>query len=138
MLGEYPVYFAGEERGKALVTQQGMFWHIRCHCRCASQVPCAISVSWKEEQSLDLGMCVREGELWCLSARINKKNVPTGMPVFRMVVRHRQNVEDLVPISAEEPFCYISRLKSAYLVKKQSGFMVAFRDQSEISSPTGQ
>ena len=138
MLGEYPIWFAGEERGKATITQQGMFWYIRCSCRSETQVPCAISVSWTETQSLDLGQCIREGERWCLSVRLNRKNVPECKPVFRMQIRHRQDLTKMVPICAEQPFAYIARLKRAYLVQKDSSFMIAFRDQSEISSPTGQ
>ena len=138
MLGEYPIYFAGEERGRATVTQQGMFWHIRCCCHCVSEAPCAIMVCWDENQSKDLGMCSREGKLWGLTTRLNRKNVPTGQPVFRMRIQHRQDLANMVPISAEEPFRYIASLKTAYLVRRENGFMVAFRDQSEMSKPTGQ
>ena len=87
---------------------------------------------------MDLGQCIREGEVWCLSLRLNRKNTPAGRPIFRMLVRNRRDGVRMVPIRADEPFAYIARLKWAYLARKESGCMIAFRDQSETSSPTGQ
>ena len=138
MVGEYPIFFAGEEKGIAVVTRQGMFWYIRCSCQCCEELGCSVIVSWTEDQCVDLGRCFREEDRWCLSTRIRRNAVPEGKPVFRMMIKNAKSAERLVPIQPEEPFAYLSRLKNAYLVRLPEGNVIALGGQTEISSPTGQ
>ena len=43
-----------------------------------------------------------------------------------------------MPIVPEEPFAYIERLKTSFLVKKYGQMGILLEDQSVISNPTGQ
>ena len=137
MDGEYPVFFAMEEVGRANVCKEGMFWRICCRCGLSQDVPCRLQANWGEETH-DLGLFTKEGDGLGLTVRINRKSVPAGKPVFRVAVKHRENTEQFVPISSQEPFAYIARLKHAYLVNRAGQLGIAFRDHKERVSPTGQ
>lgn len=117
MVGDYSVFLAGSPVGQAIVTQEGMFWRVRCHCKASADVPFTLQAAWGEE-ILDLGLLANSGEELTVTARINKKKVPQGKPVFRILVKHRNTVEQFLPISPEEPFAYLSKLKDAYLIYK--------------------
>ncbi len=129
VLGEYPVFFAGSQVGKASVTQEGMFWRVRCQCKASADVPFAIQANWGTE-TLDLGLCAKSGEELTLTTRINRKKTPQGRPVFRMFAKHRNIADLFAPIRPEEPFAYISKLKDAYLICKgdQKGIMIHLKE----------
>lgn len=137
MVGDYPIFMAGEESGRAVVTQEGMFWRIRCRCNLSADIPCTVQARWGEK-IIDLGLCAKEGDSIGLTARLNRKTVPAGKPVFCIAVKHRQSLESFIPICPQEPFAYIAKLKYAYLVNKAGKLGIAVRDQNDNVSPTGQ
>lgn len=137
MVGEHPVFLAGERVGTAAVHQEGMFWHIRCCCDGAVEVPCVLQARWSEEV-IDLGLCGKEEGSIRLTARLNRKRTPAGMPVFCLVVKHRGAIDSFHPISPQEPFAYIAKLKYAYLVTRGGKVGVALKGQTDNINPTGQ
>lgn len=60
------------------------------------------------------------------------------MPVFCLVVKHRGAIDSFHPISPQEPFAYIAKLKYAYLVTRGGKVGVALKGQTDNINPTGQ
>ena len=62
-----------------------------------------------------------------------------GQPEFSLEPRQETDGGTFAPIVPEEPFSYIERLKTGFLVRKYGEIGVLFPDtQSDSSNPTGQ
>jgi hypothetical protein len=55
------------------------------------------------------------------------KQLGEGELRFQVAVRHQKPDKLFVPVRAEEPFAYLSRLTDAYLAKKDGRLGVCFR-----------
>ena len=137
MVGEYPIQFADTIVGTAAVTREGMFFLIRCQGSGSADVPRVVVARWGEEKR-ELGLCGKASDGWSLTARLNRKHVPPGRPVFSIAVKHVGALEKFIPIVANEPFAYISELKRAFLVMKAGQPGILLKDQMDNDSPTGQ
>ena len=131
-MGEYAVLFGSERIGTATVTKQGLFYCITCKCRISGSVPVRVRVIGERE--VDLGLCVPMGEAFGLKATIPIKSVGSGDLTFFAAAKHRA-AQELMIVSADEPFRYIARLKDAYLVKRENGVGITFRTTAESPNP---
>lgn len=116
MVGQHAILFGDGQVGVAHVTKEGLFYKISCRCDISRDVPARIEALWQDLR-IDLGLCVRMGEGMGLVARIGAKKVPSYAPVFRIIIKRRNEVGRFVPIRPEEPFHYLQRLKDAWLVR---------------------
>ena len=137
MVGNYEVFFGNQQAGKVQVTRQGLYYRFVCRWKLTGDVVCRLYVSCGGQQE-NLGVVVPEGEGFGLDTRQSVKRFRAGEPSFSLVPKNEMASGQFVPIIPEEPFAYIERLKTSFLVKKygQMGFLL--EDQREISSPTGQ
>lgn len=119
------------------VQRQGLYYRFICRCQLSGDVVCRLRVSCGGE-AVNLGVVVPTGAGFGLDTRLPVKRFREGEPVFSLVPKHEAAAGQFVPIVPEEPFAYIDRLKTGFLVKKygQAGILLA--DQRESSSPTGQ
>lgn len=125
MEGNYGVYFGKEQVGKVQVLREGLYYRFVCRCRIASGILCRLHVVCGDRDE-NLGVVIPVGSGFGLDTRLPAKRLGQGMPEFRLHPKHGIPVETFIPISPEEPFAYLSRLKESYLVRKQgcSGIMV--------------
>ena len=117
MEGMYPVYFGQAQVGKVQVTRQGLYYRFVCRCSMTGDVVCRLTVTCGDCRE-NLGVVVPEGGLFCLDTKLPVKRLGEGTPEFRLMPRHEIEVGTFVPLSPEEPFAYIQKLKNAYFERR--------------------
>ena len=137
MVGDYAVFFGNQQAGKVQVTQQGLYYRFICRCRLTGDVVCRLYVSCGGQRE-NLGVVVPEGDGFGLDIRLPVKRFREGEPSFSLIPKHEMADAQFVPITPEEPFAYIERLKTSFLVKKYGKMGILIENQSVISNPTGQ
>lgn len=137
MVGEYEVFFETRQAGKVQVTRQGLYYRFVCRCKLTGDVVCRLYVSCGGQQE-NLGVVVPTGDGFGLDTRLPVKRFREGTPAFSLRAKREAVSGQFVPIIPEEPFAYIERLKTSFLVKKYGQLGILVEDQSVISSPTGQ
>lgn len=80
-----------------------------------------------------VGVLVPEGDGLALDKRLSIKGFPKGKPEFYIAPMHEKVVGRFVPISPEEPFEYIAKLKEAFLTTRggQLGIMIPEKNGRE-------
>lgn len=137
MVGNYEVFFGNQQAGKVQVTRQGLYYRFVCRCKLTGDMVCRLYVSCGGQRE-NLGVVVPVGEGFGLDTRQSVKRFRAGEPSFSLVPKTEMASGQFVPIVSEEPFAYIERLKTSFLVKKYGQMGIILEDQREISSPTGQ
>lgn len=120
LLGDKPV-------GKAYVERKGLYYRIRCRCGLSGEVIYKVLVSCGGEQE-NLGILVPVGEEFGLDTRIPVKRLGEGSLSFRAMPRHSGLRGKFVPISPEEPFRYIARLKDAFLETRNGQIGIVIKE----------
>lgn len=110
----YDIMLGGQPVGKAQLTREGGLWCIRCKCRLSGEVPYQVRMVCGDEQRC-LGLLVPESGSFVLTARIPAKLIGDQQPCFVAEPRRPQLQGKFVPICAEEPFAYLSRLEHAFM-----------------------
>ena len=117
MEGTYPVLHGDQPVGKVQVTRRGLYYHFSCSLRLTE--PCVYRLEFSCAETVEnLGVPVPEGDCFVLSKRIPVSRLGEGKPVFRVVPKNESLQGRFVPISPEEPFAYLDRLKNAYLSRQ--------------------
>lgn len=137
MVGEYEVFFGNQQAGKVQVTRQGLYYRFVCRCKLTGDVVCRLYVSRGGQQE-NLGVVVPTGDGFGLDTRLPVKRFREGEPSFSLIPKHEMASGQFVPIVPEEPFTYIERLKTSFLVRKYGQLGIEIDGQKVISSPTGQ
>ena len=125
MEGNYEVLFGKRQCGKVQVLRQGLYYRFICRCRIHGDVLCRLRVSCGGRQE-ELGILVPTGDSFGLDKRIPAKCFGEGVPEFHLYAKVEEPEGTFVPIVPEEPFSYITKLKSAYLVRRegQAGILI--------------
>ncbi|MBQ3194188.1 MAG: hypothetical protein IJB59_11570 [Oscillospiraceae bacterium] len=125
MEGNYGVYFGRQLAGKVQVIRQGLYYRFICRCTLSGDVICRLQVTCGNSRE-NLGVVIPMDGGFGLDTRIPVKRLDTGCMEFLLVPKKEEIVTTFVPISPEEPFAYLTRIKNAYLVKRgaQLGIMV--------------
>ena len=118
MTGSFDVLLRGKAAGTAEVTEQGLYYHILCHCSLEKKEVYRLWVRCGQSQ-LRLGILVPEGDRMVLETRIPAKKLAGEGPEFYLESADTSRTENMklqyVPIYPDEPFAYLTRLKNAYL-----------------------
>lgn len=117
MEGVYSVHFANRPVGKVSVHRQGLYYRFCCRCRLAEGVVCRLRICCAGQQE-NLGVLVPIDGGFGLDTTLPAKRLGKGTPEFTLVPKHEDISGTFVPVYPEEPFAYISRLKKAYLTRK--------------------
>ena len=115
--------------GQAAVFQKGLYLYFDCRCRLSGETVCRIRVRCGEKEE-DLGIPVPEGRDFVLRKRLPAKRLGSGVPEFWVAPQKVALPENWVPVRAEEPFAYLSRLQDAYLEVRDGQMGVSFREGS--------
>ncbi len=123
----YDVFLGQQAVGKVYVDIQGLYYRFRCRCRLEGGAICALTARRGDAQ-VHLGIPVPAGDAFVLETRIPVKRFPQGTFHFSMLTRHREMEGRFVPLSPQEPFAYLSRLKDAYLESREDRIGVVIPD----------
>ncbi len=110
----YDVILGSESIGKAQVEKEGLYYRISCRCRLSGEVAYKVHALCGEKCE-DLGLLVPQNGAFTLTTRLPIKRLGEGQLQFKAVPRHPKTEGKFVPISADEPFSYLSRLENAYM-----------------------
>ncbi len=128
MEGTYKVTMNGQTVGTAAVTREGMYYHIACRCDVPNDNMFRLIMQFKDDQ-MDLGILVPQGKQFGLGIRVSGKVFGQRSPQFVIMPRRESFSSKLVRICPEEPFSYLFRLESAYLVKKTNAMYLGFQEE---------
>ena len=126
MIGTYEIKDGVSSVGKATVQQQGLYYRISCRCPLTREGMYRLIVHCNEKQE-DLGTLVPMEGVFGLEKRIPVKRLGTGVPEFLLMSKNSKPKEKYIPVYPEEPFSYMTRLKDAYLERRngQLGIVIS-------------
>ena len=121
----YSVTVGGKHTGKVIVRRQGLYYHFSCRCSLSGEIMYRLMVTCGTV-NVNLGILVPENGGFALDTKQPIKRIGEGE--LRFVLVPKQDIQPVifVPISPEEPFAYISRLKRSFLAirNEQMGLMI--------------
>ena len=112
---DYPVTLYGKDVGKVLVSRQGLYYHFFCRCSLDSGMICRLMVSCGRDRA-NLGVLVPECGDFILRTKIPVKRIGEGNLIFTLVPKQDAISGPFMRIIPDEPFAYISRLKTSFLI----------------------
>ena len=128
--GYYEVYLGNHAAGKVQILRQGLYCRVICRCRIDSdQVYRLYAVS--EDSRENLGVVVPEGDGFLLDRKIPVKRLGNGKLRFVLSCGVGGLPGKFVPISPEEPFFYIDRLKTAFLQSERGKVGIRIEENPE-------
>lgn len=113
----YDVNLGNQVVGKAEVDRQGLYYRISSRCQLTGAVIYRL-VAFQEEKEVKLGIFVPDGDAFSMVTTIPVKYIGEGELHFKIVPKHQPVQERFVPLTAEEPFTYISQLENAHLQRQ--------------------
>lgn len=121
----YGVYLGEALVGKVQVSRRGLYYHFCCRCRLSGGGIYRLQVACNGRRE-NLGILVPMGDGFGIDTKLPVKRLGEDDLLFRLVSKNAIGTGNFIPISPEEPFAYIARLKNAYLVKRngQAGIML--------------
>jgi hypothetical protein len=123
----YDVYLGQESVGKVDAQVEGLYYRFQCRCKLSGEVVYRLLVSCGDHQE-NLGALIREGDSFGLHTRLAMKRLGKGKLQFRLLPKHPDLDGLFVPLGPEEPFSYISKLRRAYLQRRNGQTGLAFKD----------
>lgn len=114
---QYAVSLKGQMIGKVCVMRKGLYYHFRCRCNLPPDNIYRLNVVCGAIRE-SLGVLVPSGDEFVLNTKLPVKQLGTGKLVFSAVPKQEHSTGIFIPIRAEEPFRYISRLKQSFLILK--------------------
>ena len=114
---EQELTFGGKSIGRVWAERQGLYYVFRCRCRLSGEAAFRLLATCGKNQE-DLGILVPIDGGFGLDTRRPVKRLGEGELSFRLVSKHDAPRTHFAPISPEEPFAYLQRLKDAYLAEK--------------------
>ena len=126
MVGVYEIKEGTNTVGKATVEQQGLYYKISCRCQLTGKGMHRLMVFCNEKQE-DLGTLVPLDGAFGLEKRIPVKRLGDGKPEFLLMSKDSVQKERFIPVYPEEPFSYMSRLKDAYLERRNGQLGIVIR-----------
>ena len=118
MEGLYEVFFGMEAVGKAEVRRNGLYLHICCRCRINNGEILRLYWVWDDRRE-SLGVLVPEKGGLVLEKKIPVKRMGQGRCRFLVSGGKMTETGNFYPITPEEPFRYIDRLKNGFLDSEQ-------------------
>lgn len=126
----YEVYFGSELAGKVQLLRQGLYYRVICRCRIlGDQVYRLYAVQGDRRENL--GVLVPESDAFFLDKKIPVKRIGDETPRFFVSSGNACPRGKFIPISPEEPFLYIDRLKNAFLQSEHGKIGIRTEEKPE-------
>lgn len=111
----YVVSLGGKQVGRAQVTRQGLYYRVVCRCSLSGEVMYRLECACGS-RSTSLGILIPCESGFGLETCFPVNRVGEGTLTFTLQPKHDPlEGRTFVPISPEEPFAYLARLKDAFL-----------------------
>lgn len=123
----YDVFLLDKPIGTAEVEKQGLYYHIRILCNPDGEGMYQVRILCGDRRE-NLGVLVPTEGRFGLETRIPVKKIGTGKPEFQVRPRHGAVNGKYIPISPEEPFRYLSRLKDSFLEIRNEGLGIVITE----------
>ena len=117
MVGVFEIKEGASLVGKAKVELQGLYYHISCRCTMKEKSMYRLIVICGERQE-DLGTLIPMDGKFGIEKRIPVKRLGEGKPEFFLMTKGSNREGKFISVYPEEPFSYMSRLKDAYLERR--------------------
>ena len=127
MVGIFEIKQGSAVIGQARVERQGLYYRIVCQCRPKETGMHRLTVCCGGKQE-DLGTLIPMDGQFGLEKRIPVKRLGEGTPEFLLMCKNAVRKVNFAPVYPEEPFAYMTRLKNAYLERKEGQLGLAFRE----------
>ena len=127
MEGSYEVLFGDKSVGRVQVTKEGLYYRFFCRCRMSGEVVSRLAVRWQDKQE-SLGILVPVDGGFGLNTRLAAKKCGEGKPEFAVMPNKGELHGKFIPISPEEPFAYIQRLKDAFFERRYGQPGIVLKD----------
>lgn len=124
---EQELTLSGKTVGKVQVLRQGLYYAFHCRCRISGETAVRLLARCGERQE-DLGVLVPMEGGFGLDTRRPVKHLGEGEIQFLLASKHDPPQTYFAPISPEEPFAYLQRLKDAYLETRNGQKGAAWRE----------
>ncbi len=115
MEGQFSVTIGQKPVGKVLVVRKGLYYHFSCSCDLSGEIIYRLMVSSGAARE-NLGILVPKEGGFGLDTKLPVKRIGEGALSFWLMPKQGDRTGTFVPISPEEPFAYISRLKESFFV----------------------
>ena len=126
MEGTYEVISGGQAVGSVIITKQGLYYHFSCRCHLSGEVMFRLIMIQGDVQC-DLGILTPLDGCFGLNTKLGIRKVGTTRPMFDLKIQKNVGEGLAAPVCPEEPFCYLSRLQEAFLIRKDGKHMFGFR-----------
>ena len=111
----YMVTVNGTPVGKVLVQRKGLYYHIACKCQLKGDTIYRLVVT-SGSTCVNLGIVVPTGDGFTCNTKLPVKKIGEGELGFTLCTKQDESLHTFIPITPEEPFTYISRLKDSFLI----------------------
>ena len=123
----YPVNLNGKPAGKTTVRRQGLYYIFFCRCQITGNTIYRLIVSDGKNKE-NLGILVPQEGSFMLTAKLPVKRLGKGELSFYLQPKQSEVNEFFIPISPEEPFTYIARLKESFLTQRNQQMGICIPD----------
>lgn len=128
----FDVYLGNQVTGKAEVEKQGLYYRISSRCQLTGAVIYRLVVSCGDKET-KLGIFVPDDEAFSMVTTIPVKHIGTGEMHFKIVPKHQPVKEHFIPLTADQPFAYISQLENAHLQRQGDTGGIVLNDEAETT-----
>ena len=126
----YEVMYGNDAIGKVQVIPQGLYCRIICRCRGTHEQVLRLFADAQGHRE-NLGVLIPEGDGLVLDRKIPIKRLGGEKLRFYLSSGCGCDGSHFVPICPEEPFLYISRLKTAFLESEQGRVGIRIKEHPE-------
>lgn len=113
---DYEITLDGQAVGRASLTRQGLYYHLLCRCNVPEKQMYRLEAA-RGGEHVDLGILVPMDRGFGVESRFPVKRLGEGEIAFRLrLASEPARTGRFIPISPEEPFAYLSRLRNSVLV----------------------
>lgn len=123
----FDVYLGNEVTGLAQVEKRGLYYRISCRCRLTGAVIYRLVVTCGDKD-VKLGVFVPDADAFSTVTTIPIKHIGDGQMRFKIAPIHAPVEEHFIPLTATEPFAYISQLENAHLQRRDDTVGIVLRD----------
>lgn len=126
----FPVTVCGKHAGKVWVQRKGLYYLFSCRCNISGNIMYRLMVTCGRMQE-NLGILIPQEHGFGLEKTLAVRRIGEGDMSFTLVPKHEVSSGTFVPISPEEPFAYISRLKESFLAHREGQVGICIAKKQE-------
>ncbi len=123
----YKILMDKKTVGTAQIIRVGLYYNIICQCKISGTKMVRIIME-NESKTVDLGVCVPGENCFEIRTKIPAKQIEGDKFLFLAVENQKNKTVEFFPVSEEEPFIYLEKLKSAKVQIRSGEIGVTFQD----------